>query len=344
MHTTERTPTRRVEPKAADATPVSRPATTMQMVPVAGLSAVRQPDLEDKDAVPRTRPAALQMLHERAEPEVRATPDTGSPSGWGTIRRFGVGLHFEDDPQIPNVRVTALTFTGRPGDTFVGGDPQGTRRHLVSWALEQQAYQAAVQHKTMAQLAIEYGGQGYPATKQHVETAIKNRIAGNRGNRLVHQGSAEGNQALGLMEQQGKAQLRQPNLSQQDRFRAHVMAFMGSIDMPAFSSGDAQHDFALLDRTVQRAAHFYTTANGLTDQDRQMLIEAGTAALWNTKTGSYRSGDEISQQFRPNVMSAQYGVGASSSSMFGHFTVNQPQHGQQTLGGPSTMGTLNWKY
>ena len=149
---------------------------------------------------------------------------------------------------------------------------------------------------------------------------------------------------MGLMEQQGKAQLRQPNLSQQDRFRAHVMAFMGSIDMPAFTSGDAQNDFALLGRTVDRAATFYSVANRLSLQVRQLLVQAGTAALWNEQKGSYRSGDEIGQQFRPSVMAAQYGLPASASSMLGHFTVNPSQHGQHALGGPSTMGALNWKY
>jgi hypothetical protein len=261
-------------------------------------------------------------------------------SGRRAIRRFDVRLQFVDDPAIPNARVNGLTFKDRPGDTFIGGDPFGTRRHLVSWALEQQAYQAAVQGRTMRQLADEFGGNGSPATKRSVEDAIKGRIAGESTARKVHQGSALGNQALGQMEQQGKAQLRQPGLSDQERFRAHVMAFLGAIDMPAFSSGNPQQDFALLHETVIRAANFYVTGNGIPAQNSPFLINAAMASLWNDQARTYRSGDEISQGFRGHVLAAQYGIPAHAASMVGHFNVG-PQQGAPQLTG-TQQGQLPW--
>lgn len=270
----------------------------------------------------------------------------GGDGGEGTgrrlpIRRFGVSLRFEDDPAIPDARVTGLTFTGRPGDTFIGGDPYGTRRHLVSWTLEQQAHQALVAHKTMRELADHYGGPGSRATKQHVEAAIKAQIAGEREHRKVHQGSAEGNQALGLMEQQGKTQLARPGLSEQEYFRAHVMAFLGAIDMPSGRFDDARQNKALLDHTVARASNFYVVANGITHL-RQLLVDAATAALWDSHAGRYRSGDDIGGAFRPTVMAAQYRLPPTAAGMMGQFTMPPPQGAQQLTG--ASMGTLTWHH
>jgi hypothetical protein len=276
------------------------------------------------------------VVQNRSGSTARAT------SGRRAIRRFDVRLQFVDDPAIPNARVNGLTFKDRPGDTYIGGDAFGTRRHLVSWALEQQAYQAAVQGRTVRQLADQYGGNGSPATKRSVEDAIKARIAGESAARKVHQGSAEGNQALGQMEQQGKAQLRQPNLSDQERFRAHVMAFLGAIDMPAFSSGNPQQDYGLLHETVLRAANFYVTGNGIPAQNGPFLINAAMAALWNDQAHSYRSGDEISQGFRGHVLAAQYGIPAHAATMVGHFTVG-PQQAAPQLTGPQ-QAQLPWHH
>ena len=75
MHTADdRALGRHVEPKTPDATPQPKPETplaTPHMLPVAGLTTGREPD---QGVVPRTSPTSLEVLRERAAPQLRATP------------------------------------------------------------------------------------------------------------------------------------------------------------------------------------------------------------------------------------------------------------------------------
>jgi hypothetical protein len=267
----------------------------------------------------------------------------GESTGRRTIRRFDVSLEFFDDPDISNARVSGLAFNHRPGDTFVGeraeglgGDPYGTRRHLVSWALEKEYYQETVRGRTISDLVGIFGASA--PTKQRVEAAIKARIAGEREHRFVHQGSKQGNEALGQMEQQGKAELRRPGLLAEDVLRAHVKAFLGAIDMPSGASQDPNLNRQLLEHTVTRAATFYVRANRLPDQFRQPLIDRATERLWNPQAGRYRSGDEIGTAFRPYVLAGHHGLPPSASGMVSQLTHTSPQ----PLSGPPMQSTLPW--
>lgn len=241
------------------------------------------------------------------------------------VQKYGVHVVTDAASSQDDV-IQGITFKGRPGGTFIGGDPHGTQRHVISIQLEQKAVQALYVGKTIGQAAHTLGCN---PTAADVSEAIKATLSGQdlKSRRLIYQGSGTSNSALQNVTAFAESEMRKyhpdaPTHDPEKYRQAVLLAFAGTFDSPPqeVKQNNRPEIFGAIELhrwTIQRAYnipdHFMPGQKIITD-------------LFSTK-----SSDEIAQFAEGIVSSLRVGASADKASHFGHFKLDAPPSRQQPL-------------